>query len=157
MARRYIRDRSGRFAGGGVTYGNRSDRNSDRRWAKRETAKLNKEQKALEAMRTGAGTVQTWQDLVDMNNICQTMARSGIGVEALPDCMMAEIELKHAVKRYEATGKMLLTGTGLRAIGEVLEWHHLQRTAISRSKYERMIEKTRNKIISKSAEVHAIS
>lgn len=116
-----------------------------------------KEQKAFEAMRTGAGTVQTWQDLVDMNNICQTMARSGIGVEALPDCMMAEIELKHAAKRYEATGKMLLTGTGLRAIGEVLEWHHLQRTAISRSKYERMIEKTRNKIISKSAEVHAIS
>jgi len=50
-----------------------------------------------------------------MNNICQVMARHGIGPEALPDCMMAEIELTHAAKRFEATGRMLLTGTGLRA------------------------------------------
>lgn len=116
-----------------------------------------KEQKAIEKMRTGQADVYTWQELVDMNNICQTMARSGIGPEALPDCMMAEIELEHAAKRFQATGKMLLTGTGLRSINEVMEWHNLQRTAISRSQYERMIEKTRNKIMSKSAEVHEIS
>ena len=48
MAQR--RDRLGRFASsGGVTYGNRSDRDSDKRAAKRETNKLNKEQKTLEA------------------------------------------------------------------------------------------------------------
>jgi hypothetical protein len=48
MAQR--RDQIGRFAGGGgATYGNRSDRNSDRRAAKRETGKLNKEQKTLES------------------------------------------------------------------------------------------------------------
>ena len=42
--------KEGRFAGsGGATYGNRSDRDSDKRWAKRETGKLNKEQKALES------------------------------------------------------------------------------------------------------------
>ena len=47
MAQR--RDRIGRFAGGGgVTYGNRSDRDSDRRAAKRETSKLNKEQAAAQ-------------------------------------------------------------------------------------------------------------
>lgn len=115
-----------------------------------------KEQAAIEAMRTGNATVYTWQELVDMNNLCQVMARNGIGPEALPDSMMAEIELKHAAKRFEATGKMLLTGTGLRAINEVLEWHHLQRTSISRSEYERMIEKTRNKIRSRSKDVTVI-
>lgn len=115
-----------------------------------------KEQAAIEAMRTGKATVYTWQELVDMNNLCQVMARSGIGPEALPDSMMAEIELKHAAKRFEATGKMLLTGTGLRAINEVLEWHHIQRTAVSRSEYERMIEKTRNKIRSRSKDVTVI-
>ena len=48
MAQR--RDKNGRFAGGGgATYGNRSDRDSDKRWAKRETDKLNKEKKALES------------------------------------------------------------------------------------------------------------
>jgi len=115
-----------------------------------------KEQAAIEAMRTGNATVWTWQELVDMNNICQVMARHGIGPEALPDCMMAEIELKHAAKRFESTGKMLLTGTGLRAINEVSEWHQLQRTSISRAEYERMIEKTRNKIKSKSRDVTVI-
>ena len=115
-----------------------------------------KEIAAIEAMRTGKATVWTWQELIDMNNICQVMARNGIGPEALPDSMLAEIELTHAAKRFEATGKMLLTGTGLRAINEVLEWHHLQRTSISRSEYERMIEKTRNRIRSRSKDVTVI-
>lgn len=114
------------------------------------------EQAAIEAMRTGQADVFTWQKLVDMNNICQVMARSGIGPEALPDCMLAEIELKQAAKRFEATGRMLLTGPGLRAINEVLEWHHLQRTSISRAEYERMIQKTRNKLTSRSKDVTVI-
>ena len=116
----------------------------------------NKELAAIESMRIGNATVYTWQELVDMNNICQVMARNGIGPEALVDCMMAEIELTHAAKRFEATGRMLLTGTGMKAINEVLEWHHLQRTSISRSEYERMIEKTRNKIRSGSKDVTVI-
>ena len=115
-----------------------------------------KELAAIEAIRSGNATVYTWQELVDMNNICQVMARQGIGPEALVDCMIAEIELKHAAKRFEATGRMLLTGTGLRAINEVLEWHHLQRTSISRSEYERMIDKTRNKLRSRSKDVTVI-
>lgn len=114
------------------------------------------EKNAIEAMRTGKADIYTWQKLVDMNNICQVMARKGIGPEALVDSMMAEIELQHAAKRFEATGKMLLTGTGLKAINEVLEWHHLQRTSISRSEYERMIEKTRNKLRSRSKDVTVI-
>jgi hypothetical protein len=115
-----------------------------------------KELAAIESMRIGNATVYTWQELVDMNNICQVMARNGIGPEALLDCMIAELELKQAAKRYEATGRMLLTGTGLRAINEVLEWHHMQRTSISRSEYERMIEKTRNKLRSRSKDVTVI-
>jgi len=115
-----------------------------------------KEQNAIEAMRTGNATFYTWQELVDMNNICQVMARNGIGPEALVDCMIAEIELKHASKRFEATGRMLLTGPGLKAIKEVSEWHQLQRTSISRAEYERMIQKTRNKIRSRSKDVTVI-
>ena len=120
-----------------------------------DTLKSN-EKAAVEAMRTGNATVYTWQELVDINNICQVMSRQGIGPEALIDCMIAELELKQAAKRYEATGRMLLTGTGLRAINEVLEWHHIQRTSISRSEYERMIEKTRNKLRSRSKDVTVI-
>jgi hypothetical protein len=115
-----------------------------------------KEQNAIEAMRIGKADVWTWQALVDMNNICQVMANQGIGPEAIPDTIMAEIELKNAAKRFQSTGKMLLTGIGLRAINEVFEWHQLQRTSISRAEYERMIEKTRNKIRSRSKDVTVI-
>jgi hypothetical protein len=115
-----------------------------------------KELAAIEAMRTGKGTIETWQELVDMNNVCQIVARNLIGPEALVDCMMAELELKAATKRYEKTGKMLLTGVGLKSIIEVQEWHDKQRRSISRSEYERMIEKTRNKLRSRSKDVTVI-
>jgi hypothetical protein len=118
---------------------------------------LNKnELAAIEAMRTGNGTIATWQELVNMNNICQIVARNLIGPEALVDCMMAELELKAATKRYEKTGKMLLTDVGLKSIIEVQEWHDKQRRSISRAEYERMIEKTRNKIRSRSKDVTVI-
>jgi hypothetical protein len=91
-----------------------------------------------------------------MNNVCQIVARNLIGPEALVDCMMAELELKAATKRYEKTGKMLLTGVGLKSIIEVQEWHDKQRRSISRSEYERMIEKTRNKLRSRSKDVTVI-
>ena len=87
----------------------------------------------MEKMRTGQADVYVWQRLVDINNICQVMAQQGVGPEALPDSLMAEIELKHAAKRFEATSKMLLTGVGLKSMQEVLQWHHLQRTSVSRS------------------------
>lgn len=114
------------------------------------------ENEALEKMRTGQADVYVWERLVDINNICQVMAQQGIGPEALPDSLMAEIELKHAAKRFEATGKMLLTGVGIKSMQEVLQWHHLQRTSISRSEYERLIRKTHNKIRSRSKDVTVI-
>jgi len=50
MARSYKRDKIGRFAStGSASYGNKSDRSSDERWAKREKTKLNKEKKELES------------------------------------------------------------------------------------------------------------
>lgn len=122
---------------------------------KLELLKTN-EEAALEKMRTGQADVYVWKELVNINNICQVMAQQGIGPEALPDSLMAEIELKHAAKRFEATGKMLLTGVGLKSMQEVLQWHHLQRTSVSRSEYERMIRKTQNKIKSRSKEVTVI-
>lgn len=118
---------------------------------------LNKnELAAIEAMRLGKGTTATWQELVNMNNICQIVARNLIGPEALVDCLMAELELKAATKRYEETGKMLLTGVGLKSIMQVQEWHNKQRMSISRSEYERMIQKTHNKIRSRSKDVTVI-
>jgi hypothetical protein len=39
---------------------------------------------------------------------------------------------------------MGLTGEGLKALGDIMEYHDLQRTSVSRAKYQQMIDKTRN-------------
>jgi hypothetical protein len=105
---------------------------------------------AIEAMSKGQGTVTDWQNLVDMLNICEMMALQGIGPEALNACEIAQKALSDAAKRYEAIQRMGLTGQGIQAIREVYSYHDLQRTSISRSQYERIIDKTRNHLKSRS-------
>jgi len=102
------------------------------------------EVRSLEAMKTGEAGVQEWQILVDMMNIAEMMGRNGIGPEVLDHCEVANEALYRAAKRYEATKRMGLTGEGLKALADIMEYHDLQRTSVSRSKYEQMIEKTTN-------------
>ena len=102
------------------------------------------EVRSLELMKTGEAGVQEWQILCDMMNIAETMGRNGIGPEVLEHCEIANEALHRAAKRYEATKKMGLTGEGLKALADIMEYHDLQRTSVSRAKYQQMIEKTRN-------------
>lgn len=101
---------------------------------------------AIDAMARGAATIQDWKLLADMVNISETMADSGIGPEALPYCHALQQDLIDAAHRYEKTKKMGLTGPGLVAAREVYGYHDLQRQSVARSEYERMIEKTRNRL-----------
>lgn len=114
---------------------------------------LIRELASIDAIARGLGTKQEWQDLVDVLNICETMAKGGIGPEALPYCQQAQEALYEAAKRYEKVHKIGLSGLGLQAMKEVIEYHHLQRTSIPRSEYEFWIQKTRNKIMSKNKDV----
>lgn len=99
---------------------------------------------AIESMVKGNGTTGDWRVLVDMLNIAETMGNSGLGIEVLPVCEIVQKEMEAAAHRYEKTRKMGLTGTGIRFIKELYALHDLQRTSVSRSEYERMIEKTMN-------------
>jgi hypothetical protein len=84
------------------------------------------------------------------------MADNGIGPEASPYCTALQEDLIAAAHRFEKTGRMGLTGKGLNAAREVFEYHDVQRVSISRSDYERMIEKTRNRIKSNHHKVVTI-
>jgi len=108
---------------------------------------------AIESMVKGNATTGDWRVLVDMLNIAETMATNGIGIEVLAVCEIVQKEMKSAAHRYEKTRKMGLTGTGIRYLKELYEYHDLQRTSISRSEYERMIEKTINYIRSNNHRV----
>jgi len=101
---------------------------------------------AIESMVKGNATTNDWRVLVDMLNIAETMASHGIGIEVLAICEIVQKEMEAAAHRYEKTRKMGLTGTGIRYIKELYALHDLQRQSISRSEFERMIEKTINYI-----------
>jgi hypothetical protein len=108
-------------------------------------------------MTRGEATVQEWQVLVDMMNIAEMMGKNGIGPEVLPFCDAATTALHEAAKRYESTKKMGLSGTGISALREIMEYHDLQRTSIARSQYEQMIDKTRNYLRSRGKDVTVIT
>lgn len=108
---------------------------------------------AIESFRTGKATTQEWADLTGMMNLCENMAKAGIGAEAIPTLDEAHKHLIDAAKRYESTKRMGLTGPGLQCMRDVYEYHDLQRQSVPRSVYEKHIAETTNRIRSKSPEV----
>jgi hypothetical protein len=112
---------------------------------------------AIDAMTKGFAGVTEWNDLTDMLNLAETMGKNGIGPEVLEICKVAQNELYEAAKRYEKTKRMGLTGTGLKAVKDLFEFHDLQRSSIPRSDYEKMIQKTKNYIISNAPSVVSIT
>jgi hypothetical protein len=101
---------------------------------------------AIDAMIKGMGTTEDWRWLADVMNIAETMGNHGIGIEVLPVCEIVQAEMEAAARRYEKSRKMGLSGTGIRYIKELYALHDLQRQSISRTDFERMIEKTINYI-----------
>lgn len=108
---------------------------------------------ALDAMIRGKGTVTDWRTLVDVLNLTEMMARQGIGPEALETCELAQNELHKAALRYESTKKMGLSGIGIQSIRDLLEYADLQQQSISRSEFEKMIQKTKDYIKSHNDKV----
>lgn len=108
---------------------------------------------AIEAFRTGSATLQEWADITGMLNICETMAKGGIGPEALETCKAAEQELINAGKRYESTRRMATSGPGLQAFRDLYQYHDLQRQSVSRGEYDRWIRKATLRVKSKAPEV----
>ena len=103
------------------------------------------EYSALEAMTKGHGTVTDWRTLVDVLNLSEMMARNGIGKdEVMPICKKAQDALHQAAERYQNTMKMGLSGEGIQAVRDLIEYADLQQSSISRSEFERYIQKTIN-------------
>ena len=112
------------------------------------------EYSALEAMTKGQGTIHDWRTLVDVLNLSETMARHNIGKdEVLPVCQKAQEALHEAAERYQKTLSMGLSGQGIQAVRELIEYADLQQSSISRSEFERYIQKTRDYLKSKNSNV----
>lgn len=104
------------------------------------------EYSALDAMTKGSGTVADWRSLVDVLNLAECMGRGGVGPEVLPICEKAQESLHKAAMRYQETMQMGLDGVGIKAIRDLIEYADLQQSSISRSEFERYIQKTKDYI-----------
>lgn len=112
---------------------------------------------SLDTIIKGHGTTAHWQVIANLVNVAETMALDGIGPEVLPYCEAAQKALIKAAEYYSKTRHLVLDHEGIKSIRELIEYADLQQKSISRAQFERYIEKTRNKIMSKSAEVYEIS
>ena len=108
------------------------------------------EYSALEAITKGQGTVADWRTLVDVLNLCEMMGKHGVGPEVLPICEKAQESLHKAAMRYQETLRMGLDGEGIKACRDLIEYADLQQGSISRSEFERYIQKTKDHIRSNS-------
>ena len=116
------------------------------------------EYSALDAITKGLGTIQDWHTLTEVLNLSETMARHGIGKEeVLPVCQKAQEALHEAALRYQKTMRLGLTGEGIKAIRELIQYADLQQSSISRSEFEKYIQKTRNYIKSNNNNVVEIT
>ena len=101
---------------------------------------------ALDAITRGKGTITDWRTLVDVLNLSEMMGKNGIGPEVLPICEKAQESLHKAAMRFQKTKKMGLDGQGIQAIRDLIEYADLQQSSISRSEFERYIQKTKDYI-----------
>lgn len=104
------------------------------------------EYSALEAITKGNGTIHDWRVLVDVLNLSECMARGGIGPEVLPVCQKAQESLHKAAEYYGTSMRIILDGEGIKACRDLIEYADLQQGSISRSEFERYIQKTKDYI-----------
>jgi hypothetical protein len=115
------------------------------------------EYSALEAITKGQGTVTDWRTLVDVLNLSEMMGKNGVGPEVLPICEKAQESLHKAAMRYQETLQMGLDGEGIKACRDLIEYADLQQGSISRSEFEKYIQKTKNYIRSHGDKVVEIT
>lgn len=108
---------------------------------------------AIESFAKGRATPHDWRTVADILNLAETMAKCGVGPEALDACAAVDAALSAAHARHESTGRLGMTGPQLIALRELAEWHYLQRRSIARSEYERFIALTANRIRSAHPDV----
>ena len=111
---------------------------------------------AIDAFAKGMGSLQDVHTLCAMVNVCEQMARDGIGPEALEACGRADAGLIAMARRAEKTAKLGIDALTLIAFRDVFAYHDAQRQAIPRSEYEKQIRKATNRVKSGAPGVVAL-
>ena len=92
----------------------------------------------LETITRGKGRLSDFRYLVDISNLCETLAKDfkiEENGEVMKAVKAAEAAFLSCAKRIETTGKIGFTGPELTSVREMLEWAQAQREAASRGVY----------------------
>lgn len=109
---------------------------------------------ALEAFARGQATRNDWRTLADCLNVSETLSRDGVGPEALQANQQAQEALGACQERSKRHGgRLLFTGPELQAMRAAYEWADLQRSSVSRSRLERAIRATADRIRSAARDI----
>jgi len=100
----------------------------------------------IESLATGKGTLSDLRGMSDCLNVCETLADSGVGVEALPVCEKAQEAILSIMRRYEKWSKIEAVQGEIDALRSLFAWHDAQREILTVAEYERMIVKTSARI-----------
>ena len=109
---------------------------------------------SMAAFRSGSATKQDWNNINAVVRLAESMAAANIGPEVMVPAKIAEMHLLDAQDRFNRLGKMGSTALGLQSFQEIIEWHELQRTSVSRSVYERHIKRVTDMIRSRSSKIN---
>jgi len=112
-----------------------------------------KENGSMEAFKKGTAAPHDWNNINAVVQLAESMAAANIGPEVMVHVKIAEMHLIDAHNRYKRIGKMGSTGPGLQSFQDIIEYHELQRTAVSRSVYESHIKRVTDMIRSKSSKI----
>ena len=113
-----------------------------------------KENGSMAAFRNGSATKQDWNNINAVVRLAESMAAANIGPEVMVPCKIAEMHLLDAHDRFKRLGKMGSTALGLQSFQDIIEYHDLQRTSVSRSVYEKHIKRVTDMILSKSSKIN---
>ena len=101
---------------------------------------------AIERFFAGAATRQDWSTVADLNNIAETMAAGGHGVEVAKACEAVGQALSESHARYTATGRIGMTGPQLQALRDLWDYYNLQRKTMTARDYVAWRKKTADRI-----------
>jgi hypothetical protein len=113
-----------------------------------------KEDDSMAAFRSGTATKHDWNNINSVVRLAESMAAADIGPEVMVHVKIAEMHLLDAQERFKRIGKMGSTALGLQSFQDIIEYHELQRTSVSRSVYEEHIKRITDMIRSKSSKIN---
>lgn len=95
---------------------------------------------ALESFKKGTPSIADWRSLADVLNLAETMGKQGIGPEVLPVCERAQAVLAAGHERHKVHGSIGRAAGEYETLADLVAYHDLQRSSVSRSVYEQAIK-----------------